>query len=93
MTCEPRWPVVVSDGGLTFHADPSLDGEGVVVESWEQDDRRQSVRRYYAYAGGAWLLNRDGTVAAQIHGELDVCCPRDDVERFVRGLLTEELNR
>jgi hypothetical protein len=66
--------IKVSDGRDEASAILSADGTGWIVKVSDGFDKE---RRFYAFSGGAWKVDGDGTLGSQWAGTADVKAPRN----------------
>jgi hypothetical protein len=94
MTNETRFPIWLSDRNnpdRVVKLEESDDGQGIVLTVRDEDGES---RRYYDYAGGAWMLNADGTVGRQLVGINDVTVPRheDELRAFFHEASSQDVD-
>lgn len=76
---------------VNVRAERSIDDDGWCVTNGSGDDAK---RTFYADAGGAWMLLRDGTLGRQTAGRCDVSAPREprDFGRWLRNLVARKID-
>ena len=69
-----RSNITVEDGNDHAAASRTTDDDGWVVEV---SDGHEKQERFYADSGGAWLLQKNGTIGRQLRGTRDERAPKD----------------